>query len=114
MSHQVALQLVVLAHLDGDPVHALVVAGVGGDRHAPGVDRPGLAFVQGGQSPANQFFFVEDRHEGDHVGVVDAAEGGLVDEVDVAVPDPTGGVVQVGLQHVLDGDLALPPSAGRC
>ena len=86
-------------------MHAFVVAGVCRHRHAPGVHRARLPFVQSGHGPAHELVFVEEGHDDDHVRVVDASEGGFVDEEDISVLYPYRGIVQIGLQDVLDGDL---------
>ena len=94
-------QPVLGADLAGGDVDAVLVAVDRPDGNRAGSLGADVDLVRDSGRPPDQFLLPEDRHDRQHVGVVDVADLGVVVAEDVARPDARV-VLVAGPDHVLD------------
>ena len=82
---KIVAQLEIVADLDGREIHPLFEAGFRGHRHAARLDGSGFRGVQSCRGPGDQLLFVEHRHDGDLVGIMNSAIQRIIRIKDVAV-----------------------------
>ncbi len=99
--HVVLEQLVVRADLARRQIDPVLVAADRTDRHRSRRLGADVDLVRHPGDPADQLLFPEDRHDRQHVGVMDVADRGVVVAEDVARADPRI-VLVVLADHVLD------------
>ena len=96
----VLAQHALLDDLDAGQQHRLLLHVGGGEGPAAEGHAAGVELVRAGAGPGDAPAFVEDRHHDRHVGLVDGAAIGIVEDEHVALVDP--GIVAEMLDDAVD------------